>query len=137
MKIVGKQRIKELGYALPAVLIMLLLGGLIIVPSLSLLSTSLNKNRVIDEEDISVYAADAGIQYAMWHLQPDYEGSFVSPAAGEEASLDFPEVMGGYDVSINIVNVTDGGNTTYKITSTATKESDDSNIISYVSMQMD
>jgi hypothetical protein len=134
MKIVGKQTKSERGYALPAVLVMLLLGGLIIVPSLSLLSTSLNANRVIDEEDLGVYAADAGIQYAMWHLRPGYEGSFELPSAGEEVTLDFPETISGHAIDINISNVTDDGNTTYKITSTATKEDGDTNIISYVAI---
>ena len=134
MKNLGTQIRNELGYALPAVLVMLVLGALIIVPSLSLLDTSLNANRVIDEEDISVYAADAGIQYAMWHVRPDYDGDFESPSTGEEVTLDFPETIRGYAVAISISNVTDGGNTTYQIISTATKDSRDTNIVSYVSI---
>jgi cytoskeletal protein CcmA (bactofilin family) len=129
-----KKAISESGYALPAVLIMLLLAGLIVVPSLSLLGTSLNANRVIDEEDLGVYAADAGIQYAMWHLRPDYEGGFELPSEGEEVTLDFPETITGHTIDINISNVTDDGNTTYQITSTATKEGGDTNIISYVAI---
>ena len=134
MKSIGKQIKSEPGYALPAVLIILLLGALIIVPSLSLLDTSLNANRVIDEEDTGVYAADAGIQYAMWHVRPNYDGEFELPAIGEEVTLDFPETIRDHTVAVTISNVSDGGNTTYQIMSTATKESNDTNIVSYVAI---
>jgi hypothetical protein len=120
------------GYALPAALVVLLLGSLIIVPSLALMNTSLNKNRVIDEEDMSIYAADAGIQYALWHMQPEYEGDFELPEEGEEESLDFPEVLNNRSVYVTISNE---GEQLYEVTSlSVNSEGETKEIKSYVSL---
>ena len=58
----------EKGQALPIVLALLVLGGLTIVPSLNYAATSLNHNRIIDKGIDGVYAADAGVEYALWCL---------------------------------------------------------------------
>ena len=64
-----KQLIKsEAGQALPIVLALLVLGGLTIVPSLNYAATSLNSSRIINESIKGVYAADAGVEEALWNL---------------------------------------------------------------------
>lgn len=132
MKIFSNILNNQKGYALPAALVVLLLGSLIIVPSLALMDTSLNKNRIIDEEDMSIYAADAGIQYALWHMQPDYEGDFELPEEGEDASLDFPEVLNNRSVYITISNE---GEQLYEITSRSVNSKGGiKEITSYVSL---
>jgi len=58
----------EKGQALPIVLVLMLVGGLLIAPSLSYASTSLNAGRVVEKNVNGLYAADAGVEYALWHI---------------------------------------------------------------------
>ncbi len=59
----------EKGQVLPAVLALLVLGGLAIVPSLNYAATSLNAGRIIGERVRGIYAADAGVEDALWSLE--------------------------------------------------------------------
>ena len=59
----------EKGQALPLVLALLVLGGLTIAPSLSYAATSLNSARILGESMNGVYAADAGVEDALWCLE--------------------------------------------------------------------
>ena len=61
----------EKGQALPAVLVLLVLGGLLIAPCLSYASTSLNAGQIVEKNVRGVYAADAGIEDALWKLKND------------------------------------------------------------------
>lgn len=56
------------GQALPVVLILLVLGGLLIVPTLSYASTSLKGHQVSEVKTKGIYAADAGIENALRYL---------------------------------------------------------------------
>jgi len=58
----------EKGQVLPAVLGLLVLGGLIIAPSINYVSTCLNSSRMINAGIRGTYAADAGIEDALWSL---------------------------------------------------------------------
>jgi hypothetical protein len=132
MKLIRNILDSQVGYALPAALVTLLLGSLIVVPSLALMNTSLNANRVFDEEDLGIYAADAGIQYALWHMRPQYEGDFELPEEGSDVLLDFPETLNDRTVSITISNE---GEQLYEITSHAVSgDGKTKEIISYVSL---
>ncbi|MDO8568442.1 MAG: hypothetical protein Q7R57_06980 [Dehalococcoidales bacterium] len=55
--------------ALPIALAMLALGGLLLVPSLNYASTSLKGEKIIENKAKSLYAAEAGIQDALWKLK--------------------------------------------------------------------
>ena len=59
----------EQGQALPVVLILLVLGGLTIAPSLSYATTSLNSGRLLQESVKGIYAADAGVEDTLWRLE--------------------------------------------------------------------
>ena len=59
----------EKGQALPIVLALLVLGGLIIIPSLSLASASLNAGKIVKENVKGVFAADAGVEHAIWCIK--------------------------------------------------------------------
>jgi len=59
----------ESGQALPIVLVLLLLGGLLIAPSLSYASTSLNVGQIVEKNVKGLYAADAGVEDALWRLE--------------------------------------------------------------------
>ena len=59
----------EKGQVLPLVLALLVFGGLVIAPSLSYAATSLNSSRMLEERMNGVYAADAGVEDALWCLR--------------------------------------------------------------------
>ncbi len=61
----------EEGQALPIVLILLVVGGLIIAPTLNHVSTSLNAGRIVEENVRGIYAAEAGVEDALWKLKND------------------------------------------------------------------
>lgn len=58
--------IMEKGQALILVLILLLLVSLVITPLLTLMSTGLKTSQVFEELTYELYAADAGVEYALW-----------------------------------------------------------------------
>lgn len=59
----------ERGQALPIVLALLVLGGLLVVPALSYAATTLNSGRIIEKGVNGLYAADAGVEYVLWCLK--------------------------------------------------------------------
>lgn len=58
----------EKGQALPIVLGLLVLGGLTIASSLGYTATSLKSSRLLEEDVRGIYAADAGMEDALWSL---------------------------------------------------------------------
>lgn len=56
------------GYALILVMILLLVGSLIIAPLLALMMTGLKAGQVNEEKMFAFYAADAGIEDALWRI---------------------------------------------------------------------
>lgn len=99
------------GQALILVLILLLLGALIITPFLSFMSTGLTAGRVQEERMYQFYAADAGIEEAIYNIiypkAPHYtelqglaEGESISPYT-------LAEMVNGKDVTIEITKVYD------------------------------
>lgn len=105
----------QAGISLPLVLVLLLVGALLIVPSLDLLSSGLTANTSADEADMGLYAADAGVEKALWHMQ--YDDSFTLPGDGVIAQVNFDEVTNDNTVVVTIEN---SGSLGYKITSIAT-----------------
>jgi len=79
----------EKGQALPVVLALLVLGGLTIAPSLNYAATNLNSARILGEGVNGVYAADAGVEDALWCL-----GNGISP------SQQLPENINQMEVTI-------------------------------------
>jgi len=77
----------EKGQTLPIVLVLLAIGGLTIAPSLSYATTSLNSSRILEENMKGVYAADAGVEDALWSL-----GSGMSPPAQLTENINQMEV---------------------------------------------
>ena len=59
----------EKGQALPIVLALLVLCGFAVVPSLNYVATSLDSSRNIQSSIKGLYAADAGIENALWCLE--------------------------------------------------------------------
>lgn len=80
---------RERGQVLPIVLALLALGGLTIASSLSYVSTGLSSGRIIDEKVKGIYAAEAGIEDAIWSLK-----------MGDLPSQQLQETINGMEVSI-------------------------------------
>jgi len=103
-KLLGKLVRDEKGQALPAVLILLVVGALTIVPLLSHTTTGLQAGRIQEAEMDWLYAADAGVEDGLWRikneqtpLQPyDYETQFV---------YTLPTDINGKDVTITMKRI--------------------------------
>ncbi len=79
----------EKGQVLPIVLALLALGGLTIAMSLNYVSTGLNSGRIIDEKVKGIYAAEAGIEDALWAVK-----------TGNPLPTHLQETINGMDVSV-------------------------------------
>jgi len=114
---------RQSGQALIMALILLVLGGLLVVPILNLAATSLNYHQVIERHTLETYAADSGVEYALCELGNDPEGYKTNPLQGSFTNND-------RDVDVTAEHL---GDDIYKITSIATTDSNSSTTIeSYI-----
>lgn len=74
-KWLAKMRRGEAGIALPIVLILLALGSLMIIPSLDYVSTSLRAGESDQRRLEGLYAADTGVEDALWRISSNVTGS--------------------------------------------------------------
>ena len=85
MKTTVKRPIRDQeGNVLILVLVLLLVGGLILTPLLGLMSTGLMAGQVYEKKTAELYAADAGVEDAIWKIQNDKaefdeDGSYSYP----------------------------------------------------------
>ena len=99
MKIVLKKSIKdEKGQALILTVILMLVGSLIITSLLGFMSTGLLAGQVFEKKMDGLYAADAGVEDALWKIKNDPPASYPYP-------YQLPDVN-GMSVSILIEEVT-------------------------------
>ena len=82
----------ESGQALPAVLLCLAVGGLLIVPSISYTTTNLHAGVHQEASTMGLYAADAGVEHVLWALKS---------AAPHPPSL--PQTLNGMQVTMTTV----------------------------------
>jgi len=123
----NEPRRNEKGQVLVVVLGFLILGGLTIAPLLAYMSTGLNAGQLYNEKMVGVYAADAGVELALWNL---VSGELEVPEGGQSALPQFTMNAQTVDATIDNIN-----SRTYKITSTATSNDGSSTTIeSYVSL---
>ncbi|MEW6033811.1 MAG: hypothetical protein AB1603_03030 [Chloroflexota bacterium] len=57
-------------------LALMVLGGLMVIPYLEYTSTGLGADRIVEQKAIVFYAADAGIEHALWKLKNDPPASY-------------------------------------------------------------
>ena len=105
-----KRAVKEInrrqnGQVLVIMLIVLALGGIVLAPTLNHAATSIKHQQLIETDALELYAADSGIDYALFKL-----------SNGETDIDNYP--LDGKTVSVNITGPDGEGN--YLITSTAT-----------------
>ena len=100
----------EAGQALILVLIFLLLGSLTLVPALGHIGTALKTGRAYENKTDELYAADAGIDDAIWQVKYNgLEALFESPnfnyifSTNATYTLDNP--VNGFTTNVTIGNV--------------------------------
>jgi hypothetical protein len=71
MRQIKQLRQREEGYILISVLVLLVFCSLIGIPLLDWMGTGLNAVKVINENTVRLYAADAGVQNAIWKIVND------------------------------------------------------------------
>jgi predicted acyltransferase (DUF342 family) len=103
----------EIGKALILDLILLTVGGLVLTPMLGLMSTGLVAGQLSEKKTAELYAADAGVEYAIWHLQ-------MGGSANDTLEL----TLNGKAVTVEIEELPHDCYelATYEITSTATSQ---------------
>lgn len=122
----------EKGKILILVLAVLVVGGLVLAPLLGLMGTSLAAGKTYEKKTDELYAADAGVEDALWKLQnPDVSELPHKDCADTPWTHNYtiPEVN-GKSVFVIIDYL---GNGLFKITSTAiTDDGGSTTIVSYV-----
>jgi hypothetical protein len=121
----------ERGLALPAALVLLILGAFLVVPTAMLLSTDLLANNVAERNTAELYASDSGVEYAVWRLKNDYDLA-LPEEGGAPIAITFPETLNDKTVSVELSKPT---GMPYKITSVATSGSgEQTTVTAYVSV---
>ena len=113
-KIANKLARSEEGYALLMVLILLLVSGLIIAPLMGYMGTGLKAGQIHENRMDELYAADAGVEDAIWKIKTS---ATELPEAGDDPWEYSITDVNGKQVNTAIEFMDDR---MYKITSTAT-----------------
>jgi hypothetical protein len=106
----GKVYSQEAGEALILVLIFLLLGSLVLLPSLHLVSTALQTGRAYEDKTNELHAADAGVDDAVWRIKYNgLEALFESPnfnyIFSTNATYTIDDTVNGLTTNVTIGNV--------------------------------
>jgi hypothetical protein len=125
----------EKGAAMMLALILLVVGGLVLTPLLGLMSTGLLAGQVYEGKTDELYAADAGVEDAVWKIQEGV-AELPGPACGGEDPnywsynvTDDTSRINGKNVEVTITYVT---NMTYQVSSTATGEGGTTQVEAYI-----
>jgi hypothetical protein len=100
---------------LAIVLILLMLGAIILTPLLVFMSTGLKAGGVYESKMQEFYAADAGVEDAIWNIT---YANLTTPA-----NYTLADEVNNRTTNVTIVSISSGGYSGYKIISTATSDS--------------
>lgn len=100
----------EKGQALILVLVLLVLGSLTIVPVLSHLGSALKTGEVYEDKANKLYAADAGVEDAIWQIQSDrlpilFDDENYAYDFDASCTYELDDTMNGITVNVTIENV--------------------------------
>ena len=110
----------ERGSVLVLVLVLLVVGGLILAPLLGLMSTGLMAGQVYEKKTDELYAADGGVEDAIWKIQNPAEAGLQYTCGDPPWSYDYEiSDINGKHVQVHIDYLGEG---THRITSTATTD---------------
>ncbi len=120
----------EKGQALVMVLILLLVGGLITGPLLSYMGTGFSTGEVYEKRTVELYAADAGVEDAIWKIQ---QGE-VALCPGDPTYDYTISDVNGKSVDVTITSFDGSGNLTltYRVVATATGDGSGTEIEAYI-----
>jgi len=121
-RIFNKLRRDEKGQALIIALILMLVGGLIIAPVLAYVGSGLKIGKEVHEERMmELYAADAGVEDALWQIkQPTPDPNKVPSTVGQFLTYPLSSTVNGKTIDVTIYWISgDIGAGTYKVTSVA------------------
>jgi len=120
----------EKGAALVMVLILLLISGLITGPMLSYMGTGLSSGEVYEMRTDELYAADAGVEDAIWKIQQGY----VALCPGDPTYDYTMSDVNGKSVDVTITSFDGSGNLTltYRVVSTSSGDGIGTEIEAYI-----
>ncbi len=96
----------EPGKSLPAALITLAVGSLLLTPFLSFVSTRSLGSRSAESALAAQYAADAGIEFSIWSLHNDTTfRSLVDNNLGTPQTLGFPGSLNGFTPTLTVTGL--------------------------------
>ncbi|MFO8035615.1 MAG: hypothetical protein R6U57_03190 [Anaerolineales bacterium] len=99
----------EGGRSLPAALITLAVGSLLLTPFLSFVSTRSLGIRAADETFNEQYASDAGVEFGIWTLLNDNTFRAQADAnPGTTLPLPFPDLINGYTPAVDVTAISIG-----------------------------
>jgi len=124
--------LNQQGKILVLVLVLLVVGGLLLTPLLGLMSTGLISGQVYERKAAELYAADAGVEDAIWRIKyPDVAG-LPSIVCDDRWDDEFPLYyidVNGRNVEVLIEYL---GSDAYRITSTARSNGSDTRIEAHI-----
>ena len=136
MKAGAKRLVRdEKGRAMMLALIVLVVGGLILTPLLGLMTTGLIAGQGYEKKTDELYAADAGVEDAMWKIQEGVEELPGPPCGGEPPNYwsynvtDDANKINSKSVEVTITYVS---NMTYRVDSIASGNGSGTQIEAYV-----
>ena len=106
-----KQVKSESGQVLVLVMLLLLVGGLILPPLLSLSMTGINTGRIYEGKTHELNSADSGLEHALWQIKyGDLETFLTTPSYDvydydTTWSYDLSEQLNGEDVNVSLEHV--------------------------------
>jgi len=125
----------EKGRVMELVLILLTVGGLVLAPLLGLMSTGLLAGQVYEMKTDELYAADAGVEDAVWKIDNQVDEVKYLYCGGGNHSWSYPEPgdppleVNGKSVDVTITWV---DNFTYRVESIATGNISGTNVTAYI-----
>jgi len=131
MNIAVKRLIRgEKGAAMVLALVLLVVGGLIVAPLLSYMCSGLIAGKVYERRTAELYAADAGVEDAVWNIQHDTDKVNGLTQCYQSTNYTIPNVNDrSVDITITLVS---NATFTYRIVSTASSDGSDTEIEAYV-----
>jgi hypothetical protein len=122
----------EKGQALVLVLILLLVGGLISGPLLSYMGAGLNTGQVYERRTDELYAADAGVEDAVWKIQ-NSDGYLPCSPSSPPRAYNITDVNGkSVEVTITSEYSVEDITFTYRVVSTASADGGGTEIEAYI-----
>jgi hypothetical protein len=131
MKIAVNRLIRnEKGQAMVLVVILLLVGGLIVSSLLSYMGNGLLNGQVYERRTAELYAADAGVEDAVWKIQ---NREVVFCPGNPTHSYNITDVNGkSVGITITSVNVVNNVTFGYRVVSTATDNNGGTQVDAYI-----